>query len=75
MFVCLVLNLLASEEKGREEKGEMTEVKKELTPEEEKLTIRDISIAAEAQTKQGDTFYLITQRYILIYQFTMYSRV
>ncbi|MCD7451328.1 ubiquitin-specific protease [Datura stramonium] len=41
----------------------MTEVKKELTPEEEKLTIRDISIAAEAQTKQGDTFYLITQRW------------
>lgn len=42
----------------------MTVVKKELTLEEEKLTIRDISIAAEAQTKQGDTFFLITQRYL-----------
>lgn len=41
---------------------EMTEVKMELTSNEEKLTIRDISMAAEAQTKQGDTFYLITQR-------------
>ncbi|XP_006344353.1 ubiquitin carboxyl-terminal hydrolase 5 [Solanum tuberosum] len=41
----------------------MTEVKKEVTPEEEKLTIRDISIAAEAQTKQDDIFYLITQRW------------
>nr|GMD25229.1 Ubiquitin carboxyl-terminal hydrolase 5 [Ipomoea batatas] len=41
----------------------MPEVKSELTPEEEKLCIRDISISAEAQTKEGDTFYLITQRW------------
>ncbi|XP_057483966.1 ubiquitin carboxyl-terminal hydrolase 5-like isoform X1 [Actinidia eriantha] len=33
------------------------------TPEEEKMTIRDISMAAEAQTKEGDIFYLITQRW------------
>ncbi|CAL5353329.1 unnamed protein product [Camellia sinensis] len=35
----------------------------ELSPEEEKLTIRDISMGVEAQTKEGDTFYLITQRW------------
>lgn len=35
----------------------------EPTPDEEKLTIRDIAMAAESQTKEGDTFYLITQRY------------
>ncbi|XP_059659946.1 ubiquitin carboxyl-terminal hydrolase 5 isoform X1 [Cornus florida] len=35
----------------------------DLTPEEEKLTIRDIATAAESQTKEGDTFYLITQRW------------
>lgn len=34
----------------------------ELTPEDEKLAIRDIAMAAEAQTKEGDIFYLITQR-------------
>lgn len=43
----------------------MPEVKSELTPEEEKLCIRDISISAEAQTKEGDTFYLITQRCLI----------
>ncbi|KAL3531018.1 hypothetical protein ACH5RR_010340 [Cinchona calisaya] len=41
----------------------MTEASPPLTPEEEKLTIRDIAVAAEAQTKEGDTFYLITQRW------------
>ncbi|CAA6664080.1 unnamed protein product [Spirodela intermedia] len=35
----------------------------QLTPEEERLVIRDITIAAEAQCKEGDTFYLITQRW------------
>ncbi|KAK4408742.1 Ubiquitin carboxyl-terminal hydrolase 5 [Sesamum angolense] len=39
----------------------MAEVARQLTPEEEKQTIRDIAVAAEAQTKVGDTFYLITQ--------------
>ncbi|EPS70953.1 ubiquitin carboxyl-terminal hydrolase, partial [Genlisea aurea] len=34
-----------------------------LTPEEEKQKIRDIAVAAEAQTKVGDTFYLITERW------------
>ncbi|XAR60858.1 Ubiquitinyl hydrolase 1 [Bertholletia excelsa] len=33
------------------------------SPEEEKLKIRDISMDAEAHTKEGDTFYLITQRW------------
>ncbi|CAK9137481.1 unnamed protein product [Ilex paraguariensis] len=33
------------------------------TPEEEKLMIRDVAMTAEAQTKEGDTFYLITQRW------------
>lgn len=41
----------------------MTEASPRLTPEEEKLAIRDITLAAESQTKEGDTFYLITQRY------------
>ncbi|KAF8391515.1 hypothetical protein HHK36_023820 [Tetracentron sinense] len=35
----------------------------ELAPEEERLVIKDISMAAEAQSKEGDTFYLITQRW------------
>lgn len=34
-----------------------------LTPEQEKMTIRDIAVATEAHTKEGDTFYLITQRW------------
>ncbi|KAK6145183.1 hypothetical protein DH2020_022003 [Rehmannia glutinosa] len=41
----------------------MAEVARQLTPEEEKKTIRDIAVAAEAQTKVGDTFYLINQRW------------
>ncbi|KAJ7976553.1 Ubiquitin carboxyl-terminal hydrolase [Quillaja saponaria] len=35
----------------------------ELTPEEERIMIRDIALAAEANSKEGDTFYLITQRW------------
>ncbi|KAF7803975.1 ubiquitin carboxyl-terminal hydrolase 5 [Senna tora] len=35
----------------------------ELTPEEERIMIRDIALAAEANTKEGETFYLITQRW------------
>ncbi|XP_021615796.1 ubiquitin carboxyl-terminal hydrolase 5 isoform X2 [Manihot esculenta] len=35
----------------------------ELTPEEERVLIRDIAISAEANSKEGDTFYLITQRW------------
>ncbi|KAL3649237.1 ubiquitin-specific protease [Castilleja foliolosa] len=41
----------------------MGEVAAQLTPEEEKQTIRDIAVAAESQTKVGDTFYLINQRW------------
>ncbi|KAL9251734.1 Ubiquitin carboxyl-terminal hydrolase 5-like protein [Drosera capensis] len=33
-----------------------------LTPEEERLKIRDISLSSESQSREGDTFYLITQR-------------
>ncbi|KAK3446520.1 hypothetical protein EUGRSUZ_A02196 [Eucalyptus grandis] len=35
----------------------------ELTPEEERVLIRDIALASEANTKDGDTFYLLTQRW------------
>ncbi|KAL5744951.1 hypothetical protein ACOSP7_026097 [Xanthoceras sorbifolium] len=35
----------------------------ELSPEEERVLIRDIAISAEANSKEGDTFYLITQRW------------
>ncbi|KDP20649.1 hypothetical protein JCGZ_03783 [Jatropha curcas] len=35
----------------------------ELTPEEERVLIRDIAISAEANSKEGDSFYLITQRW------------
>ncbi|KAK4486800.1 hypothetical protein RD792_006610 [Penstemon davidsonii] len=41
----------------------MGEVARQLSPEEEKQSVRDIAVAAEAQTKVGDTFYLITQRW------------
>ncbi|XP_026448534.1 ubiquitin carboxyl-terminal hydrolase 5-like isoform X1 [Papaver somniferum] len=34
-----------------------------LSPEEERLVIRDSVFAAESQCKEGDTFYLITQRW------------
>ncbi|XP_022765626.1 ubiquitin carboxyl-terminal hydrolase 5 isoform X4 [Durio zibethinus] len=36
---------------------------KELGPEEERVLIRDIAIAAEANTKEGDFFFLITQKW------------
>ncbi|XP_062111877.1 ubiquitin carboxyl-terminal hydrolase 5 isoform X2 [Humulus lupulus] len=35
----------------------------DMTPEEERVFIRDIALAAEADSKEGDTFYLITQRW------------
>ncbi|KAI4300924.1 hypothetical protein L6164_034250 [Bauhinia variegata] len=35
----------------------------ELSPEKERIMIRDIALAAEANSKEGDTFYLITQRW------------
>ncbi|XP_022875158.1 ubiquitin carboxyl-terminal hydrolase 5-like isoform X2 [Olea europaea var. sylvestris] len=35
----------------------------QLTPEEEKQIIREITTASGAHTKAGDTFYLITQRW------------
>ncbi|XP_051131096.1 ubiquitin carboxyl-terminal hydrolase 5 [Andrographis paniculata] len=41
----------------------MVEAARQLAPEEEKQAIRDIAVAAEAQTGVGDIFYLITQRW------------
>ncbi|XP_034223617.1 ubiquitin carboxyl-terminal hydrolase 5 isoform X2 [Prunus dulcis] len=35
----------------------------ELSPEEERILIRDIALAAEANSKEGDIFYLLTQRW------------
>lgn len=36
----------------------------ELTPEEERIMIRDIALAAEANSNEGDTFFVITQRFL-----------
>ena len=36
--------------------------REQVSPEEERLAIRDFVISAEAHTKEGDAFYLITQR-------------
>ncbi|KAK9089666.1 hypothetical protein Scep_028748 [Stephania cephalantha] len=35
----------------------------EVTPEHERLAIRDIAMAAESQSKEGDSFFLITHRF------------
>ncbi|KAK9092099.1 hypothetical protein Syun_027010 [Stephania yunnanensis] len=35
----------------------------EITPEHERLAIRDIAMAAESQSKEGDSFFLITHRW------------
>ncbi|KAK7290747.1 hypothetical protein RIF29_05392 [Crotalaria pallida] len=35
----------------------------ELSPDEERIMIRDIALAAQANSKEGDTFFLITQRW------------
>ncbi|CAK7340304.1 unnamed protein product [Dovyalis caffra] len=35
----------------------------QLTPEEERVLIRDIAITSESNSKEGDSFYLITQRW------------
>ncbi|GJN25107.1 hypothetical protein PR202_gb12894 [Eleusine coracana subsp. coracana] len=35
----------------------------EMTPEQEMAHIRDITVAAEAEAKEGDTFFLITTRW------------
>ncbi|XP_007010658.2 PREDICTED: ubiquitin carboxyl-terminal hydrolase 5 isoform X1 [Theobroma cacao] len=40
-----------------------TATTKELSPEEERVLIRDIAITAEANTKEGDSFFLITQKW------------
>lgn len=38
----------------------------DLSPEEERVFIKEIAIAAESNSKEGDTFYLIAQRYIVL---------
>ncbi|TKY62744.1 Ubiquitin carboxyl-terminal hydrolase 5 [Spatholobus suberectus] len=35
----------------------------ELSPDEERIMIRDIALAAQANSKEGDSFFLITQRW------------
>ncbi|KAK2416497.1 ubiquitin carboxyl-terminal hydrolase [Trifolium repens] len=35
----------------------------ELSPDEERIMIRDIAISSQANTKEGDTFFIITQRW------------
>ncbi|XP_027349722.1 ubiquitin carboxyl-terminal hydrolase 5 isoform X2 [Abrus precatorius] len=35
----------------------------ELSPDEERIMIRDIALASQANSKEGDTFFLITQRW------------
>lgn len=54
----------------------MTEVSSssmEFTPEEERILIKDIALAAEAKSKEGDTFYLITQRFETFFFFLIQS--
>lgn len=41
----------------------------ELTPEEERVLIRDIAISSEASSKESDTFFLINQRLLLSLSF------
>lgn len=43
--------------------AEVSSSSMEFTPEEERILIKDIALAAEAKSKEGDTFYLITQRW------------
>ncbi|KAK1259788.1 Ubiquitin carboxyl-terminal hydrolase 5 [Acorus gramineus] len=47
----------------REREREMEETMAELSPEGERLLVRDIALAAESNCVDGDTFYLITQRW------------
>lgn len=47
---------------GREEMEVVECAQPELSREEERLLIRDITVAAEANSKEGDTFYLINYR-------------
>ena len=46
---------------------------KELSPEEERVLIRDIAITAETNTKEGDSFFLITQKLIFFFSFPLFS--
>lgn len=43
-----------------------------LTPEEERVLIRDIAISSEASSKEGDTFFLINQRLLLSLSFFLF---
>ena len=42
----------------------------ELSPDEERIMIKDIALAAQANSKEGDTFFLITQRFFLLLSLT-----
>jgi len=35
----------------------------ELSPDEERIMIRDIALSCQANPKEGDTFFIITQRF------------
>lgn len=41
----------------------------ELSPDEERIMIRDIGLSAQANSKEGDTFFMITQRFFLLFPF------
>ncbi|KAG0458031.1 hypothetical protein HPP92_023188 [Vanilla planifolia] len=49
----------------------------DLTPEEERILVRDITVAAEAQSKEGDTFlpYHEQVRLVMIVAFEWSSKV
>lgn len=49
--------------------AEVSSSSMEFTPEEERILVKDIALAAEAKSKEGDTFYLITQRFETIFFF------
>ncbi|KAI4386590.1 hypothetical protein MLD38_004511 [Melastoma candidum] len=36
----------------------------DLSPEEEMILVKDLAVAAETATKEGDTFYLLSQSYV-----------
>lgn len=49
----------------------------ELSPDEERIMIKDIALAAQANIKEGDTFFLINQRFfsfLLLFLFCPHFR-
>lgn len=39
----------------------------ELSPDEERIMIRDIALSSQTTPKEGDTFFIITQRFVGFY--------